>query len=122
MNGKINRGAPAGHKKKIGLVFLVVLWVLAGWLLYPLLILDSIGIENAKEFLYRSTLGITIMLILFGKTLIDLLLPQVSSKRIPLLNTVFLTIYSFALAGGIIFMIVRMIVLYVMSRNTGIIF
>jgi hypothetical protein len=91
-------------------------------MLYPLMIIDSVNIENAKEFLYRPALGITLMIIIFGKTLIDLKYHHVSSKKTYLLNTIFLTIYSIALADGIIFMRTRIIILYMNSRERGFIF
>jgi hypothetical protein len=100
----------------------VILWIITAWLLYPLLNLDSVDMENAKEYLYRSALGITIMIIFFGKTVLDLFFPQVTFRTMPLLNTIFLSIYSFALAGGIIFMVTRMIILYMRSRKSGFLF
>jgi hypothetical protein len=56
---------------------------------------------------------------LFGKTIFDLFFPQSSSKAKSLLNTIFLGIYSFVLAGGIIYMVARMIVLFIRSIDTG---
>ena len=112
----------ARHKRGIALPLVIILWLLTAWLLYPLIVLDSIDMDNAKQYLYRSAFGITIMLIFFGKTLIDLLFPDVTLQRMPILNTVFLSIYSFALAGGIIFMIVRIVVLFVKSRKSGFLF
>jgi hypothetical protein len=109
-------------KKEIAFGFVIILWIITAWLLYPLIILDSIDMENAKEYLYRSAIGITLMIIFFGKTILDLFFPQVTFKTIPLLNTIFLTIYSFALAGGIIFMITRMIILLMRSRTSGFLF
>ena len=78
--------------------------------------------ENAKEYLYRSAFGIALMLIFFGKTIFDLLFPQVTYRKIPLVNTIFLTLYAFVLAGGIIFMVLRMIVLFLKSREGGFLF
>jgi len=109
-------------KKEIMLVLVIVLWLITAWLLYPLINLDTVDMENAKEYLYRSAAGLTIMIIFFGKTVIDLLFPQVTFKRMPLLNTIFLTIYSLAIASGIVFMIVRMAVLYVKSKKSGFLF
>jgi len=108
--------------KEIVFGFIIILWILTAWLLYPLINLDSVDMENAKEYLYRSAIGITIMIIFFGKTVFDLLFPQVTFRRMPLLNTIFLAIYSITLAGGIIFMVTRMIVLYLRSRESGFIF
>ena len=109
-------------KKELKLVLVIVIWLIAAWLLFPLINLDTVNMENAKEYLYRSAAGLTIMIIFFGKTIIDLLFPQVTLKRMPLLNTILLTIYSLAIASGIVFMIVRMAVLYVKSKKSGFLF
>ena len=109
-------------KKEIIFGLVVILWVITAWLLYPLINLDNVDMDNAKEYLYRSAIGITIMIIFFGKTILDLFFPQLTFKTLPLLNTIFLAIYSIALAGGIIFMITRMIILYMKSRKSGFLF
>jgi len=109
-------------KKELKLVLVIVIWLIAAWLLFPLINLDTVNMENAKEYLYRSAAGLTIMIIFFGKTIIDLLFPQVTLKRMPLLNTILLAIYSLAIASGIVFMIVRMAVLYVKSKKSGFLF
>jgi hypothetical protein len=109
-------------KKEAMLVLVIFLWLITAWLVYPLINLDTVNMENAKEYLYRSAVGLTIMIIFFGKTIIDLLFPQVTLKRMPLLITIFLTIYSLAIAGGIIFMVVRMGILYVKSKKSGFLF
>jgi len=109
-------------KKEIKVVLVIVLWLITAWLVYPLINLDTVSMENAKEYLYRSAAGLTIMIIFFGKTVIDLFFPQVTLRRMPLLNTVFLTIYSLAIVSGIIFMIVRMAILYVKSKQSGVLF
>jgi len=99
-----------------------LLWIAAAWLLYPLTILDSTDITRAKEYLYRSASGITLMVIFYGKTLIDLIYPHVSSRPIALLNTLFLYVYAIVLTAGIIFIMTRIIVLYGRSRRTGFVF
>jgi hypothetical protein len=109
-------------EKEIIVSLVIILWIITAWLLYPLIILDTVNMGNAKEYLYRSAIGITIMIIFFGKTLTDLIFPLVSSKRMPLLNTIFLSIYCLALGSGIIFMLARMMVLYMKSRKSGFIF
>jgi len=111
------------RKKKIPTYALIlVLWIGAAWLLYPLINIDSVQMDNAKEYLYRSAFGIALMIIFFGKTIYDLLFPQVTYRKMPLLNTILLSVYAFLLAGGIIFMAVRMIVLYLRSREAGFLF
>jgi hypothetical protein len=112
----------SGLNKGITLGFIVFLWVVTAWLLYPLMILDSVDMENAKEYLYRSAMGIAIMIIFYGKTIFDLLFPDVYLKRTPRLNSVFLIIYSFALGGGIVYMFVRFVILFLKSQKRGLIF
>jgi hypothetical protein len=109
-------------KKEIAFGLVIILWIITAWLLYPVINLDSVDMENAKEYLYRSAIGITFMIIFFGKAILDLFFPQVTFRTMPLLNTIFLTIYSIALAGGIIFMITRMIILLMRSRTSGFLF
>jgi hypothetical protein len=104
-------------KKITGLAFIIFLWICIAWLLYPLITLDSISMINAKQYLYRSAMGIGLMIILFGKTVFDLLFPQATNRRTPVINAIFLTIYSFLMAGGIIFMISRLIVLYIRAQG-----
>lgn len=112
----------SSNKKRLGILFTLSLWLVTAWLLYPLVTLDSVDTGSAKQYLYRSAVGITIMIILFGKTVFDLFFPQMVARNIPLMNTVILTVYSLLIAGGIIFMVSRMIVLYIRSQNTGPIF
>ncbi len=109
-------------KKEITFGLVIILWIVTAWLLYPLINLDSVDMDNAKEYLYRSAIGITVMIIFFGKTILDLFFPQVTFRTMPVLNTVFLAIYSIALAGGIIFMITRMIIVYMRSTKSGFLF
>lgn len=108
--------------RKRPVVLILILWVGTAWLLYPLINLDSVNMENAKEYLYRAVFGITMMLIFFGKTIFDLLFPQMTSKRMSVLNTILLTLYAIILAGGIIFMIIRIVLLYLRSRESGFLF
>jgi hypothetical protein len=112
----------AKFKKEITFGLVIILWIITAWLLYPLINLDTVDMDNAKEYLYRSAVGITIMVIFFGKTILDLFFPQLTFRTVPLLNTIFLAIYSVALAGGIIFMITRMIILYMRSIKSGFLF
>jgi hypothetical protein len=106
---------------RIGLF--IILWAVIAWLLYPLLILDSVNMVNAKEYLYRLAIGITMMIIMFGKTITDLLFPLDISHKKALSYTIFLTIYSLVLLGGIIYMIARVMLVYLKSSsstNTGV--
>ncbi len=100
-------------------VLTLVFWVLAAWLLYPLINLDRVDMSNVKPYLYRSALGLTLLIIFFGKTLFDLIYPWVYSKKLPRLNAALLTLYAAALGGGIIFMIIRMAALAMKNRSGG---
>lgn len=104
-------------RKEIGFLVTCLLWVLVAWLLSPLLHLDRIDTSNAKGFIYRVSFGISLMLIFFGKTLFDLIFPQHVSRKIPLLNTILLSVYALAIAAGIILMIARMIGYYIRSNR-----
>jgi hypothetical protein len=100
----------------------LALWALAAWLLYPLVNLDRVDMSNVKPYLYRSALGLTLLIIFFGKTLFDLIYPWVYAKKLPRLNAALLTLYTMALGGGIIFMIIRMAALAMKSRRGGFLF
>jgi hypothetical protein len=105
--------------RRIVLGFTLILWVVTAWLLYPLVTLDRVDMSNVKSYLYRSALGLTILIIFFGKTLFDLVYPWVVGRRLPVANAVFLTIYMLGLAGGIIFLVLRLVVLLMKSRQGG---
>jgi len=100
----------------------IALWLLAAWLLYPLVNFDRVDMSNVKPYLYRSVLGLTLLIIFFGKTLFDLIYPWVYSKKLPRLNAALLTLYAAALGGGIIIMIIRMAALAMKSRSGGFLF
>ncbi len=104
-------------KKLGGILFIAFIWICIAWLLYPLITLESINMLNAKQYLYRSAIGIVLMIILFGKIVFDLLYPQTTNRRMSIVNTIFLTVYSFLMAGGIIFMVSRLIVLYLRKQG-----
>jgi len=99
--------------------FPLVLWVVTGWLLYPLIVLDSVTMVNAKSYLYRSAMGICIMIIILGKSIFDLLFPQELSQKKSWTYTVFLTFYSLLITGGVIFMVSRMIIVYLKQNQSS---
>jgi len=99
--------------------FPLVLWVVTGWLLYPLIVLDSVTMVNAKSYLYRSAKGICIMIIILGKSIFDLLFPQELSQKKSWTYTVFLTFYSLLITGGVIFMVSRMIIVYLKQNQSS---
>jgi hypothetical protein len=99
--------------------FTIVLWLATAWLLYPLIVLDTVNIQNAKAYLYRSSAGIVIMIIILGKTIFDLLFPLEVSRRKSWVQMVFLTLYSLAITGGVIFMVARMALVYLKKNSTN---
>jgi len=104
--------------KTLTWVITIALWVLAAWLLYPLVHLDNVDMSNVLSYLYRSALGLTLLIIFLGKTLFDLIFPWVHDRKLPSLNALLLTLYALVLTGGIIFLILRIAMLY-MKRRTG---
>jgi len=104
------------------IVLTLAFWALAAWLLYPLVNLDRIDMSNVKTYLYRSALGLTLLIIFFGKTLFDLIYPWVYSKKLPRLNAALLILYAIGLSGGIVFMILRMAALAMKNRIGGFLF
>jgi len=74
--------SPKRSYKILAVGFQLLSWIAAAWLLYPLTILNSTDLTRAKEFPYRSASGIVLMVIFFGKTLIDLIYPRVSFSRL----------------------------------------
>jgi hypothetical protein len=105
--------------RRIVTAFILVLWVATAWLLYPLVVLDRVDISNVKSYLYRSALGLTMLIVFFGKALFDLIYPWVVGRKLPLRDAVLLTLYLLALTGGVIFMVVRMTLLLMTSRQAG---
>lgn len=105
-------------KKKATVGFILILWVVTAWLLYPLFTKDTVDIKDANEYIYRFAVGIAVMIIMFGKTIFDLIFPQPISKKMPLMNTVFLSLYCIAIASGIIFLVAKMIALYLKGGET----
>jgi hypothetical protein len=105
--------------KTIKFGLLLILWIFIAWLLYPLITLDSVNMQNAEEYFYRTAIGIVVLIILFGKTMFDLLYPQFGNARKSALNIVFLVLYAFAIASGVIFMIARLVSVYMSNQDFG---
>jgi hypothetical protein len=97
----------------------VFIWGLTAWLVYPLIFLDTVTLHNATNYFYRSAFGIILMIILFGKAVFDLFFPLDTSAKKTALHVVFLTIYALVMAGGIIMMMMRILLLYLKSDSEG---
>jgi hypothetical protein len=105
--------------RRIVIVFTLVLWIITAWFLYPLINLDQVDISNVKPYLYRSVLGLTLLIIFFGKTMFDLIYPWVVGRKLPVMNAVFLALYALGLSGGIVFLLIRLALLLMRNRQGG---
>ncbi len=108
-----------GKNREIVIGLWAILWIVTAWLLYPLVAVDTVDITNIKSYIYRSAAGITIMIILFGKAVFDLLFSGFLSRKPPVFLTIMLTLYTLAIGSGIILMIVRIMVVFLGNRKTG---
>ena len=94
-------------------VLLVLFWAISIWLLYPLVLLNTQNAEKmTKFFFYRSGLGIVILLILFGKSVFDLLYLQDESQKMPFIKIAFLTLYAVVIISVIFFIGGKAIILF----------
>jgi len=101
------------------IVIFVCIWILTIWLVMPLITLDKVELRSSMEYFYRASIGVVVMIILFGKTVTDLLFSQDLSRKKSAAYVAFLTIYSILLAGGIIFMAVRILVIYLNATSAA---
>jgi hypothetical protein len=108
----------ASLRKGTRVFVFVLIWALTAWLVYPLIVLDKVDLRSSLEYFYRAAGGVVIMIILFGKTVVDLLFSQDLSRKKSYLYVAFLTLYSIALAGGIIFVAIRILLLY-LNKNSS---
>ena len=111
---------PSSSSRAAKLAPVLLVWALVAWLVYPLIVLDRVDLLKAKEYFYRSAAGIVLMIILFGKTLFDLMFPQNVSRRKAILDVAFLSVYAIALAGGIIFMLLRILMIFIRQNPASV--
>jgi len=97
---------------RMRIVIFISVWLFTIWLLMPLITLEKVELRSSLEYFYRASAGVVIMIILFGKTVTDLLFSQDLSRKKSVLYVTFLTLYSLFLAGGIIFMAVRILLVF----------
>jgi hypothetical protein len=106
-------------KKGGRIAVLVFFWGFTAWLLFPLVFMKEPSLREASKYFYRSALGITMLIILYGKTLFDVFFPLDTSRKKSLLQAAFLTVYALGLTGGIIFVLFRIFALYIRGGNAG---
>jgi len=115
---RMENAAASSSKKYYHFLYLLAVWVFTAWLLLPLVVVSDVTTQSVKGFFLRSATGIVIMIILFGKTLFDLLFPQNVSRRKSVISVTLLTLYALAMAGGIIFILIRILLLY-LNQNAS---
>jgi len=101
------------------IALLVFVWALTAWLIFPLVFMKTVTLQEASKYFYRSALGIILLILLFGKTVTDLFFPLDTSRKKSLLQIAFLTLYALAMAGGIILILFRILALYMKSGSAG---
>ena len=97
----------------------VFIWAVTAWLIFPLLFMKTVTLQEASKYFYRSALGIVLLIILFGKTVTDLFFPLDTSRKKSLLHVLFLTVYALVMVGGIILILFRILALYLKSGSAG---
>jgi len=101
------------------IALLAFVWALTAWLIFPLVFMKTVTLQEASKYFYRSALGIILLILLFGKTVTDLFFPLDTSRKKSLLQIAFLTLYALAMAGGIILILFRILALYMKSGSAG---
>jgi hypothetical protein len=98
---------------------MVLVWGFTVWLIYPLVFLRDPKLQDASKYFYRSALGITMLIILYGKTLFDLFFPLDTSRGKTVAQVIFLALYALGMTGGIIFVLFRIFALFVKGGSAG---
>ena len=100
--------------------FMLLVWGITVWLIFPLVFLKDPSLQDATKYFYRSALGITMLIILYGKTLFDLFFPLDTSRGRTVAQVIFLTLYALGMTGGIIFVLFRIFALYIRGGSAGV--
>jgi len=98
---------------------MILVWGITIWLIFPLVFLRDPSLRDASKYFYRSALGITMLIILYGKTLFDLFFPLDTSPGKTVAQVIFLTLYALGMTGGIIFVLFRIFALFVKGGGAG---
>jgi len=100
-------------------IIFIALFAFTAWLVMPMITMEKVELRKSMEYFYRAAGGVVVMIILFGKTVTDLLFSQDLSRRKSWAYMGLLTFYSIALAGGIIFIAVRILLLYLNANSSS---
>lgn len=117
--GFVTKPASAPSRKAGKIAAYILVWTVTAWLIFPLLFMKAVTLQDASKYFFRSALGIILLILLFGKTATDLFFPLDTSPRRSILQVAFLTVYALVMAGGIIFMLFRILALYLKSGSAG---
>jgi hypothetical protein len=101
-----------GGRFWLNAAIVVILLLLTFWLLYPMLTANSPATIAGHDYLFRTVLGLGIMIILFGKTVTDLLFPVDLGGKKAVVYTILLAVYSLLLLSAIVFMVSRVVAVY----------
>ncbi len=107
-------------KKGGRIAALLLVWGFTIWLIFPLVFLQDPSLKDASRYFYRSALGITLLIILYGKTLFDLFFPLDTGRGKTVAQVIFLTLYALGLTGGIIFVLFRIFALFIRGGSAGV--
>jgi len=118
----VTNPASSSTRKAWTIAAYVLVWSITAWLIFPLLFMNKVTLQDASKYFFRSALGIILLILLFGKTATDLFFPLDISRRKSILQVVFLAVYALGMAGGIIFMLFRILALYLKSNSAGQVF
>ena len=100
-------------------IIFIAVFAFTAWLVMPMITMEKVELRKSMEYFYRAAGGVVVMIILFGKTVTDLLFSQDLSRRKSWAYMGLLTFYSIALAGGIIFIAVRILLLYLNANSSS---
>ncbi|MDD5541971.1 MAG: hypothetical protein PHX83_02260 [Acidobacteriia bacterium] len=100
------------------IVFNLILWIAAAWLLYPLVFIQF-DIADIQTSFLRSTAGVVLLIIMFGKNMIDIMFQKMTKSEVHLRTTamnVALT-YTFIIVSVVSFAISVLLMIATRQQN-----
>jgi hypothetical protein len=102
----------------VSLLFNLLLWVVAAWLLYPLVFI-KLDLGDIPTSFFRSIAGVVLLIIMFGKNMIDIMFQRMTKSELHLRTTamnVVLT-YLFIIVSVVSFAISILLMLTTQQQN-----
>jgi len=65
------------------ILFNILLWILAAWLLYPLVFIQF-DLGDVQTSFFRSISGVALLIIMFGKNMVDIIFLKMEQKELHL--------------------------------------